>query len=83
MIIRLITACATGNYTDWEKFGRGLVVSMSQVYAVNDIPTSIMMNIAVLLASPLNFITSTAGALIGCLLGIPIYYIKYNLPSDL
>lgn len=53
-------------------FGRGILVSMSQVYGVNDITTSTMMNVAVLLASPLLFLTSTFGAILGSLLGIVV-----------
>ena len=54
---------------DWTLVGRGMLVSMSQVWGVNDIATSTMMNVAVLLASPLLFITSNFGAVIGSLLG--------------
>ena len=54
---------------DWTLVGRGMLVSMSQVWGVNDIATSTMMNVAVLLASPLLFLTSNFGAVLGCLLG--------------
>jgi urea transporter len=59
----------TANEIDWLLVGRGIAVSMSQVYGVNDIVTSAVMNVAVLIASPLLFATSTLGAAIGCLLG--------------
>ena len=55
---------------DWTLVGRGMLVSMSQVWGVNHIATSTMMNVAVLLASPLLFITSNFGAVLGCLLGM-------------
>ena len=54
---------------DWCKFGQGVLLSMGQVYAINDFRTSTIMNIAVFLASPLLFITSTIGALFGSLAG--------------
>ena len=54
---------------DWTMVGRGILVSMSQVYGVNDITTSTLMNVAVLLASPLLFLTSNFGATLGSLLG--------------
>ena len=44
---------------------------MSQVYAINHVATSIAMNIAVGLASPLLLVTSTIGAVIGSFLGEP------------
>ena len=42
---------------------------MGQVYAINDIKTSSLMNLAVFLASPLLFIVSSIGALLGTLAG--------------
>ena len=35
--------------------GRGILVSMGQVYAINDVTASSVMNLAVFLASPLLF----------------------------
>ena len=59
-----------GNETvKWCQVWRGVLVSMSQVYGINDVASSIVMNIAVALASPLLFITCTIGAIIGSLLG--------------
>ena len=49
--------------------GKGVLLSMGQVYAVNDIKTSSLMNLAVFLASPLLFIVSSIGALLGTLAG--------------
>ena len=42
---------------------------MGQVYAINDIKTSSLMNLAVFLASPLLFIVSSIGAILGTLAG--------------
>ena len=61
--------CESGNFTEWEMLGRGVLVSMSQVYAVNDVTTSIMMYIAALIASPLLFVTSVLGGLVGSAMG--------------
>merc|ERR1711971_983952 len=47
-------------------------MGMSQVYGVNDITTSTLMNVAVLLASPLLFLTSNFGAILGSLLALTI-----------
>ena len=74
---------ASSNYSisgevDWTLVGRGMLVSMSQVWGVNDVATSTIMNAAVLLASPLLFITSNFGAVLGCLLGMSI---TQRLPS--
>ena len=54
----------------WCNVGRGIVVSMGQVYAVNDVPASLVMQLAVLLSSPLLFILSNTGAVIGSLLSL-------------
>ena len=59
----------TDSVVDWCKFGQGVLLSMGQVYAINDFRTSTIMNIAVFLASPLLFITSTIAALFGSLAG--------------
>ena len=57
---------------NWCQVGRGIAVSMGQVYAINDVPASSIMNLAVFLASPLLFIMSTIGALLGSLAGVLI-----------
>ena len=64
----------TFNSTDinWCQVGRGIAVSMGQVYAINDVPASTIMNLAVFLASPLLFIMSTIGAVVGSLAGVLI-----------
>ena len=49
---------------------------MGQVYAINDIKTSSLMNLAVFLASPLLFIVSSIGALLGTLAG------NFSLPKS-
>jgi len=54
----------------WLNVGRGIIVSMGQVYAVNDVPASLVMQLAVLLSSPLLFIISNTGAVIGSLLSL-------------
>ena len=54
---------------DWCMVGKGVLLSMGQVYAINDIKTSSLMNLAVFLASPLLFIVSSIGALLGTLAG--------------
>lgn len=54
---------------NWCLVARGVLVSMSQVYAINHVEASILMNFAVLIASPLLFVMSTIGAVIGCLAG--------------
>ena len=54
----------------WLRVGRGIVVSMGQVYAVNDVPASLVMHLAVLLSSPLLFVLSNTGAVIGSLLSL-------------
>ena len=78
---------ASSNYSisgevDWTLVGRGMLVSMSQVWGVNDVATSTIMNAAVLLASPLLFVTSNFGAVLGCLLGMNINYTELVLPID-
>ena len=60
----------------WSGVGRGILVSMGQVYAVNDVKASCVMNLAVALSSPLLFILSNLGAVIGCIL--PLFF----LPSE-
>ena len=49
---------------------------MGQVYAVNDVKASCVMNLVVALSSPLLFILSNLGAVIGCIL--PLFF----LPSE-
>ena len=55
---------------DWNGVGRGMVLSMGQVYAINDLRTSLLMNLAVFLYSPLLFFTSSIGAIAGSLGGM-------------
>ena len=54
---------------NWCQVGRGIAVSMGQVYAINDVTASSLMNLAVFLASPLLFFTSTIGAVVGTMAG--------------
>jgi len=63
-----VTASIQDNSISWMGVGRGILVSMGQVYAVNDVKSSCLMNLAVALSSPLLFILSSLGATIGCLL---------------
>ena len=55
---------------DWSQVGRGISVSMAQVYAINNIPASILMNFGVFLTSPLLLIMSFFGAALGSLVGV-------------
>ncbi len=52
---------------NWCRVGRGI---LGQVYAINDVLASSLMNLAVFLASPLLFIMSAIGAVIGTLGGV-------------
>ena len=52
---------------EWDKVGRGIVVSMGQVYAVKELEPSIVINLAVFLSSPLLFLMSTLGATLSTL----------------
>jgi len=61
--------CGDGRVS-WCGVGRGILVSMGQVYAVNDVVPALVMNLAVLLSSPLLFTMSTIGAAIGSLSAI-------------
>lgn len=54
---------------DWGLVGRGILVSMSQVYAINHTWASIIMSLGVFISSPLLFIMSLVGATIGCFAG--------------
>ena len=49
---------------------------MGQVWAVNDLVASSLINLAVFLHSPLLFVMATVGATIGTLIGVAF------LPSD-
>lgn len=74
--------CGDGRIS-WCGVGRGILVSMGQVYACNSIVSSMLMNLGVLLSSPLLFTMNTIGATIGCLMAISIlpeedYYQIYD-----
>ena len=56
-------------HVNWLMVGRGILVSMAQVYAINDIPASILMYIGVMFCSPLLFLVSVVGATLGSLAG--------------
>ncbi|TRY69135.1 hypothetical protein TCAL_02513 [Tigriopus californicus] len=68
------------NQVDWMqariRVGRGALVSMSQVYAVDHVSTSIVMNIATALASPLLFVMCSIGAIIGTFLAAVMFPIE-------
>ena len=53
-----------------------LKIGLPKVYAINDVSASSLMNLAVFLASPLLFLMSTLGAVLGSLAGILL------LPSE-
>ena len=53
----------TDEFIDWLQVGRGILVSMGQVYAINNVAASSLMNVAVFLSSPLLFMMSTTGQL--------------------
>lgn len=57
---------------NWCMVGRGIAVSMGQVWGINDVTGSTLINLAVLLASPLNFAMSTIGAIVGSLMGVAV-----------
>ena len=52
----------------WPDVGKGVIKSMGQVYAVNGLEPSLMMNLAVLLSSPVLFVMANIGAALGTLL---------------
>merc|ERR550517_1734634 len=54
----------------WPDVGKGVLVSMGQVYAVNELEPSLMMNLAVLLSSPLLFVMANIGGALGTLLSL-------------
>ena len=54
----------------WTDVGQGVIVSMGQVYAVNQLEPSLMMNLAVLLSSPVLFVMANIGAALGTLLSL-------------
>ena len=61
---------------DWNKVGLGIALSMGQVWAVNNLAASSLINVAVFLHSPLLFVMATIGATIGTLIGAAF------LPAD-
>merc|ERR1719397_1174033 len=65
----------------WPGVGRGIIVSMGQVYAVNELEPSLMMNLAVLLASPLLFVMANIGAALGTFLSLA--FIEVSEYADL
>ena len=71
---------------NWYQVGRGIAVSMGQVYAINDVIASSIMNLAVFLASPLLFVMSTIGAILGSLAGAQclkiIEKVSFNIASE-
>jgi len=66
--VQLVQPVAAG--ISWSGLGRGVLVSMGQVWAVNSVQASAIINIAVLLSSPLLFFLSNFGAALGCLLSL-------------
>jgi len=58
----------TNETISWVGVGHGILVSMGQVYAVHCLASSCLINLAVMLYSPLLFFMCTMGATIGCLL---------------
>ena len=54
---------------DWSQVGMGIALSMGQVWAVQDLLASSLINFAVFLHSPLLFVMATIGATIGTLIG--------------
>ena len=55
---------------DWNKVGIGIALSMGQVWAVNNMAASSLINLGVFLHSPLLFVMATIGATIGTLIGV-------------
>ena len=58
----------------WSKVWEGVLVSLSQVYGLNDVPLAIMVALATLIASPLLCASSFFGAFIGTFLGTYVYF---------
>ena len=54
----------------WPDVGKGVIVSIGQVYAVNQLEPCLMMNLAVLLSSPVLFLMANIGAALGTLLSL-------------
>ena len=54
---------------DWSQVGMGIALSMGQVWAVQNLVASSLINFAVFLHSPLLFVMATIGATIGTLIG--------------
>ena len=55
---------------DWNQVGIGIALSMGQVWAVQNLAASSIINFAVFLHSPLLFVMATIGAIIGTLIGV-------------
>ena len=55
---------------DWNQVGMGIALSMGQVWAVQNLTASSIINFAVFLHSPLLFVMATFGAVIGTLIGV-------------
>nr|CAD7433441.1 unnamed protein product [Timema monikensis] len=68
--VELNTTSALANYA--TEVMVGTVVSVGQVYAVNDVTTSVLMYAAILIFSPLLATMSYIGALLGTLTGLTI-----------
>ena len=64
------TTQLTNSTLSWHDVGRGVIVSMGQVYAVSEVEPSIIMNLAVLLSSPLLFVMANIGGALGTLLSL-------------
>ena len=56
----------------WPGVGRGILLSMGQVYGVNDILSTSLISLAVALYSPLLLCMSMLGATLGCLLPLAL-----------
>jgi len=64
---------------DWGMVGKGIALSMGQVYGINHMEGSIVINLGVFLASPLNFLVSNIGATLGTLMGVAFLSSSGNL----
>lgn len=57
-------------HLNWGKIFAGTIVSLSQVYALNNIPGSVLMYLALVIYSPTTALFSYLGALLGTLIGV-------------
>lgn len=57
-------------HLNWGKIFSGTIVSLSQVYGLNNIPGSVLMYLALVIYSPTTALFSYLGSLLGTLIGV-------------